>query len=105
MQQQAATHTCVPPPPPLGRLTLHLPACPGRSYDVVRIVRERHPALMLPVIMVSANSREEHIVEGLQVGAASGSRRQCGEGKGHPARERPGRHRRGHARGPLEPPQ
>ncbi len=37
------------------------------SYDVVRLVRERHPTLMLPVILVSANSREEHVVEGLQV--------------------------------------
>lgn len=41
---------------------------PSRSYDVVRLVRERHPTLMLPVILVSANSREEHVVEGLQVG-------------------------------------
>lgn len=40
---------------------------PSRSYDVVRLVRERHPTLMLPVILVSANSREEHVVEGLQV--------------------------------------
>lgn len=46
-------------------------SCPLCSYDVVRLVRERHPSLMLPVILVSANSREEHVVEGLQVGAAS----------------------------------
>ena len=43
-------------------------SCPLCSYDVVRLVRERHPSLMLPVILVSANSREEHVVEGLQVG-------------------------------------
>lgn len=35
---------------------------------MVRLVRERHPCLMLPVILVSANSREEHVVEGLQAG-------------------------------------
>ena len=45
-----------------------LPLLPAPcSYDVVRLVRERYPRLMLPVILVSANSREEHVVEGLQV--------------------------------------
>ena len=49
-----------------------LPLLPAPcSYDVVRLVRERYPRLMLPVILVSANSREEHVVEGLQVRKAA----------------------------------
>lgn len=43
---------------------------PGMSgYDVVRKLRSEHPSLMLPVILVSANGREEQIVEGLKSGS------------------------------------
>ncbi|PRW60699.1 hybrid sensor histidine kinase response regulator [Chlorella sorokiniana] len=54
-------------PPHVMLLDVMMPGLSG--YDVVRLVRERHPTLMLPVILVSANSREEHVVEGLQAGA------------------------------------
>ncbi|PSC67347.1 Non-motile and phage-resistance [Micractinium conductrix] len=53
-------------PPHVMLLDVMMPGLSG--YDVVRLVRERHPSLMLPVILVSANSREEHVVEGLQAG-------------------------------------
>ncbi len=43
---------------------------PGLSgYDVVRRIRREYPGLPLPVLLVSANSREEHVVEGLEAGA------------------------------------
>ena len=43
---------------------------PGLSgYDVVRLIREKYPGLMLPVVLVSANGHEDQVVEGLQAGA------------------------------------
>eukprot|EP00887_Chlorella_sp_A99_P003023 scaffold9.g3023.t1 len=54
-------------PPDAMLLDVMMPGLSG--HDVVRLIRERHPQLMLPVILVSANSREEQVVEGLRAGA------------------------------------
>ena len=39
---------------------------------MARHIRQDYPHLMLPIIMVSANKLEEHVVEGLQVMFSSG---------------------------------
>jgi CheY-like chemotaxis protein len=52
-----------------GRPTAAAARCPpGCRYEVARHLRQDYPHLMLPIIMVSANKLEEHVVEGLQVG-------------------------------------
>lgn len=38
------------------------------SYEVARFLRVQYPHMLLPIIMVSANRLEDHVVEGLQVG-------------------------------------
>lgn len=43
---------------------------PGMSgYEVCRKLREMYPLSCIPVIMISAKSKEEHIVEGLAAGS------------------------------------
>lgn len=54
-------------PPDLLLLDVMMPELSG--YDVARIIRERYPSLMLPIILVSANGHEDQVVEGLQAGA------------------------------------
>lgn len=54
-------------PPDMMLLDVMMPGLSG--YDVVRLVREKYPGLMLPVILVSANGHEDQVVEGLQAGA------------------------------------
>ena len=49
------------------------PAPPHRSYEVARFLRAQYPHLLLPIIMVSANKLEEHVVEGLQVCVRGGA--------------------------------
>lgn len=54
-------------PPDMMLLDVMMPGLSG--YDVVRLVREKYPGFMLPVILVSANGHEDQVVEGLQAGA------------------------------------
>jgi DNA-binding response OmpR family regulator len=53
--------------PDLMLLDVMMPGLSG--YDVVRMIRERYPGLMLPVMLISANGHEDQVVEGLQAGA------------------------------------
>ncbi|NOX75622.1 MAG: response regulator, partial [Gammaproteobacteria bacterium] len=48
-------------------LDIRMPEMDG--LDVLRHLRERHSALTLPVIMVTAEDMEESVVEALQIGA------------------------------------
>ncbi|GAB4816203.1 hypothetical protein N2152v2_003249 [Parachlorella kessleri] len=52
-------------PPDLVLLDVMMPGMSG--YEVARHIRQDYPHLMLPIIMVSANKLEEHVVEGLQM--------------------------------------
>jgi len=54
-------------PPDMVLLDVMMPGLSG--YDVVKAVRAKHAGLLLPVILVSANGREEQVVEGLNSGS------------------------------------